>query len=103
MVRVFSSFNMAEVGLLKSLLEQDGIACTTRNEHLALIAGAIPLGDAMPQLWVVRDEDVERARELIAKWERNEPTTFDAWVCPRCSTQNEGQFGSCWQCGYDLP
>jgi hypothetical protein len=103
MVQVFSSFNMAEVGLLKSLLEQEGIMCTTRNEHLALIAGAIPLNEAMPQLWVVRDEDVERAQGLIAQWQNDVPPVFDAWVCPKCGADNEGQFGSCWQCGYDLP
>ncbi|MDF5512366.1 DUF2007 domain-containing protein, partial [Vibrio parahaemolyticus] len=24
------------------------------------------------------------------------------WQCPKCHEINEGQFGACWQCGYQL-
>ena len=31
-----------------------------------------------------------------------QPNTYQDWTCPKCSEINEGQFGACWQCGYQI-
>ena len=72
MKKLFSSINVSEVGLLKTLLEQEGIACATRNEQLSLVAGSVPFVECYPELWVVNDEDADRAQELIARWQSHE-------------------------------
>jgi hypothetical protein len=100
MKRLFSSPNVAEVGLLKSFLAQEGIDCTTRNEHLSIASGAVPFVDCYPELWVLNDEDFTNAQELVSRWQNQGTTQFESWRCPDCGEENEGQFGACWQCGY---
>lgn len=100
MKRLLSSVNIAEIGLLKSLLEEDGIACTTRNEHLSIAVGAVPVVECTPELWVLRDEDFEHAQKLVARWQNPQSQQLEAWACPACGEENEGQFASCWQCGH---
>ncbi len=100
MKKLFSSINVSEVGLLKTLLEQEGIVCATRNEQLSLVAGSVPFVECYPELWIVNDEDTPKAQELISKWQNQETPQLEAWTCPKCTEQNEGQFGACWKCGY---
>jgi hypothetical protein len=68
MKKLLSSVNMAEVGLLKSLLEADGIPCATRNEQLSIASGGVPFVDCYPELWVLNDEDYATAQERLARW-----------------------------------
>jgi hypothetical protein len=100
MKKLFSSVNIAEVGLLKSLLEAENIPCSIRNEHLSMAVGAVPFVDTYPELWILDDADLEKAQELLAQWQNQESSPLAAWVCPECGEENEGQFGACWKCGY---
>jgi Putative prokaryotic signal transducing protein len=62
---LFSSQNLAEVGLLQSRLEAAGIECEIRNEYQwPLFPGAA----FYPELWVVRDDRVGDAIELMRTW-----------------------------------
>lgn len=99
---LFSSLNIAEVGLLKTLIEQEGIACLMRNERLSMALGEVPFLDAAPELWVFDDADYQAAQTLVARWKNAPLTTFAAWICPDCATENEGQFGACWKCGHEI-
>jgi hypothetical protein len=60
---VFSSPNSALVGLAQSLLESANIASEVRNE---VVSQAMPGLPFTPELWVLRDEDFEEARSLVA-------------------------------------
>ena len=100
MKRLSSSVNIAEVGLLKSILEEEGIGCAIRNEQLAMASGGVPFTDCYPELWVLNDEDFGKAQELLARWKNQDGQQLELWTCPRCGEENEGQFGSCWQCSY---
>jgi hypothetical protein len=102
MKKLFSSVNVSEVGLLKTLLEQEGIACATRNEQLSLVSGSVPFVECYPELWVVNDVDATRAQELISRWQNQESSQLEPWFCPRCGEKNEGQFGECWKCGFAI-
>lgn len=98
-LHTFSIAERSQAGLLKELLEREGIPCLLRNEQLFSAMGEIPFLECLPQLWVVDDDVYPRARQLLDNWLREEGTPADRWVCPRCGETLEGQFGACWQCG----
>ena len=100
MKQILTSVKFAEVGMLKSLLEAEGIACTTRNEEIATTRGLISTtGWYDPELWVLHDEDYEKANAVIADWSSNESQVLLTWICPECNEEIQGQFSNCWQCG----
>lgn len=94
----FTLAEQAQAGLLKDLLEKEGIACIIKNEQLFAALGEIPFLECAPQLWVVDDEVWPRAKLLLDGWLR-EDQNAETWICPSCGEQLEGQFGSCWKCG----
>jgi Putative prokaryotic signal transducing protein len=85
----------------RNLLESEGIACKVRNEHLGTIAGEVPFFETWPELWVVRDLDFDRAKQLIDGATSDE-SPCAPWTCPDCGEENEGQFAACWNCGSAL-
>jgi len=96
------TFNLAEkpeAALLKDRLEQEGIACLLRNVDLSSALGEIPFLECLPELWVLDDEMLPRARTLLKGW--MEPGTEESpgWVCAGCGESLEGQFDACWKCG----
>jgi len=99
---LFGSNNMIEragIDAVKSLLENDGIACLIRNENLSMAAGELPIQDCLPEIWILNDDDYPRAHEMVEAW-RNAPIeTHEQWLCPECGENIEGQFTSCWKCG----
>ncbi len=98
MKRVYRHESMAEVGLVRGLLEQSGIRCLIKNEQLSGALGEIPFLECQPELWVLRDQDAYRAKGIVRDHLRDaEPV--DDWKCPTCGEENEGQFSACWQCG----
>lgn len=97
-LHTFTVADRAEAGLLKELLEKEGVACLIRNEQLFAALGEIPFLECSPELWVVDDEVWPRAKSLLDSWLKNEEETA-SWVCPSCKEILEGQFGACWKCG----
>jgi len=85
-------------GLLKERLEQEGIACMLRNEELFAAMGEIPFLELRPELWVLDDEVLPRARLLVKSWLAADKDAVP-WICPHCGERLEGQFGACWKCG----
>ncbi|HEX5419569.1 MAG TPA: DUF2007 domain-containing protein [Gammaproteobacteria bacterium] len=97
MKRVYASEFLAEVGHFRNLLEQAGIACFIRNEQLSGAMGEIPFLECLPELWVLRDDELPRAKRLIDQ--QGETVAAPDWRCPSCGERNEGQFAACWRCG----
>jgi len=92
---LFSSPDVAEVGLLKNILLKAGIRCVENNEQMAQ---TIPTIIFQAELWVA-DENYADAAALMAEWQ-NPTSTFSApWVCSRCGEQLGAQFSKCWKCG----
>lgn len=98
MKRVASHESLAYLGHLKNVLEQSGIACLLRNEQLSGALGEIPFLECLPELWVVRDEQLPAAESLLKEL-RESAASAPAWRCPGCAELNEGQFAACWNCG----
>jgi hypothetical protein len=92
--------NVAQAGLLKGLLTGSGIACEIRGEYLSMATGELPFTECYPELWVSGDEDFNRAKEILDEWESKEVKQQESWICQGCGEENEGQFSSCWKCGW---
>ena len=97
-LHTFTLADRAEAGLLKELLERDGVACLIRNEQLFAALGEIPFLECFPELWVLDDEIWPRAKLLLDNWFKSDEEA-PAWNCPACGELLEGQFGACWKCG----
>lgn len=61
MKMLFSSPSGSEVGLLKGLLDEAGVACEIRNESTY---SNLPAAPFQPEIWVVNDEDYTKACEV---------------------------------------
>jgi hypothetical protein len=99
---LFQANTVAEgsiIQLLKSTLEETGIESTIRNESLSVALGDIPFTECLPALWILNDEDYQKAEEILLNWRRSQKETHTSWVCPSCKETIEGQFTSCWKCG----
>ena len=96
------TFGIAEkpqAALLKDRLEQEGIACLLRNVDLFSALGEIPFLECLPELWVLDDEMVPRARMLLKGWMDFGAGNRQGWTCHGCGECLEGQFDACWRCG----
>ena len=98
MIKVFEDFNFSRVGQMQSLLESHGIKTFLRNEYGSSVVGELPFVEVIPQLFVLEEKNVARARELL---QLDFPTegSDDDWVCPECGVDVEGNFSRCWKCG----
>jgi hypothetical protein len=96
--RLASHESLAYLGHLRNVLEQSGIGCLIKNEQLSGGLGEIPFLECMPELWVVRDEQLAEAQTLLADLETG-AAAGPAWRCPACGESNEGQYAACWRCG----
>ena len=98
-LHTFTLADRAQAGLLKELLQREGVNCIIRNEQLFAALGEIPFLECSPELWVVDDEVWPRAKALLDGWLSHDDDLGE-WVCPSCGEQLEGQFGACWKCGH---
>ena len=99
-MRVYSSPVLANVAVLKDVLETHGIGSEIRGEYRGSVgAGFIPAGESWPELWVLDESKVEEAEQVIQKALESSEGATAAWTCPKCHEEVEGQFDECWNCG----
>ena len=99
MKRVFSSHNLVLAHHCRNLLEAEGIRTEVRNQMLSSAMGEIPPAECQAEVWVLRDEDVARAEEVL----RRPPLAGPDWKCGGCGEVSGAQFAQCWQCGASRP
>ena len=102
MKKVAAGISLVEIGHIKSMLEQQGVACLIKNEQLSGALGEIPFLECQPELWVLDDGQAEQARRFIED-HADVGTPGEPWRCRACGESNEGQFSQCWQCGGAAP
>lgn len=76
MKTVFECGFGVEAHLVSDLLRSEGIDNTVLGEYLQGAAGELPVGRLVRV--VVRDEQADRARAVIADWERAAPSDVGA-------------------------
>jgi hypothetical protein len=101
MKRVYSAKDPLMIGHLKNVLTAAGIRCVTKKLDLISAAGELPPIDCWPELWVVDDDRVGRAKAVLKKALAPLAAVRKSWTCPSCGENLEGQFSECWNCGCD--
>ena len=98
---VYRVMTLAEAGLLRELLAEAGIPASVFNQFSVGAVGEIPCDCGWPQLWVHRDHQYQRARELLLAHERRQRGAAQDWRCG-CGESNPEAFEICWSCGADV-
>ena len=91
-----------DVGLVKGILEQEGIPCLMKNQTLAGAMGEIPALECWPELWITDERDLSLAMKIVQA--ALSPLSENAlpWHCS-CGEEIEAQFTACWQCMRQRP
>jgi hypothetical protein len=111
MKKIYDASTDVHASLLKDILEDRGIKAVVQEARLLPLRGKLPA--LSPTVWVA-DEDVDRAREIAAEFDRGGPgrqrggapnaagepgkQEEGAWTCPSCGEENGPQFSECWKC-----
>ncbi len=95
-ILLYRSEGLADAWLLHARLADAGIPSRVAGESLAGLAGAIPVKDTKPTVWV--DEGRwDEAQAVLARFQGPE-LVHPAWVCPGCGEDNPAGFAVCWNC-----
>ena len=98
MIKVFENFDFSRVGQMQSLLESHGIKTFIKNQYGSSVMGEVPFVEVVPQLFVLEQKDLARAKELLLL-DLPDDIEDEDWVCPECGVDVEGTFHRCWKCG----
>lgn len=97
MRRVYTAAHLPDAQLLTHSLEAAGVRARVFNESLQGGVGELP--HVYPEVWIEDENDWERARSLVEKFERSVTRNKGVVRCPQCHEENPGTFEICWQCG----
>jgi hypothetical protein len=100
MKRVTAAPNLAVATLWADLLSHAGVAATVQRAWASSIAGEIPPDQALPEVWVRDDDQLDAARGLLDGLRH---ATQRRWSCRQCGELVEGPFEECWNCGAAMP
>jgi hypothetical protein len=81
MKKVFDAANAVEAHMVLHMLENHGIGGRIEGEHLGGAVGELPAFGLVRVL--VEEADVERARSIIADWEKRQPGETTPALSPR--------------------
>ena len=100
MKKVYENMEYTRVGYFQSILEGEGIRTTIKNYGASTAMGELPFTEVFPELWVLDDQDFERAAKLIRD-ELDEPPKpkTGEWTCSKCGSVVDAGYSECWKCG----
>lgn len=93
---VFSSSEVPELEMIRHMLEEAGIHCEVRSSTAMDALCAEP---SSAELWVDRDDEYPRARQIFETWTQPAQHVSHTWICPKCRTKLAEVFDICWKCG----
>ena len=99
--KLYHAANLPDAHLLRGLLGQAGIEAHVFNENAQGGVGQLPVMEAYPQIWIVDERDVPRARQIIEAFEHM-PSIRSTVRCQQCAEDNPSNFQVCWSCGANL-
>jgi len=101
MKHVYTAFNLIDAQMIKDHLVSAGFDAIIKGEYLMGAVGELP-ANTSPTVWVLDDEDCDRAKALIKSYQQNRPEDQihqSVWLCPQCEETIDPQFTQCWNCG----
>ena len=99
LTRVYRAASSVEAGFLKGLLEEEGIAVRTFGP-----TDSNPFPGSAAEIEIhVPEHLADAARKVLEDYEARSAGEADqeAWLCQRCSEENEASFDTCWNCQAD--
>lgn len=97
MRRVHIAPSLLDAQLVSDTLSDLGIPNHILNVHAVGALGDLSFLQALPEIWIEDDAQMERAREALQHMQA--ASAEDGAPCPRCGEINPGNFLSCWNCG----
>jgi len=101
MLRLYQAADLQEAHLLLHQLAAEGIDARLFNQYAQGGLGDIPFPNAYPEIWLLNERDLARARMVIYSFERR-PEVEGHVTCPHCGEDNPANFETCWHCGASL-
>ena len=98
MHEVFRDWDTATVGLVNHLLKEAGIRTILRNWEGCNIT-EIPIPAIYPNICVIDEAEVDRAKELIFAFRNSSQKTGKDWNCSSCAESVGYELNECWNCG----
>jgi hypothetical protein len=98
--RLIHAPNLALATLWAEWLCGAGFAATVQRAYAGSIAGELPPDQALPEVWISDDAQLEPARQALHQL-RHPPS--HRWVCPGCAELIDGPFEQCWNCAAPMP
>ena len=100
MKRLAQAPNLALASLWCDMLAQAGFDVSVQRAFAGSIAGEIPPDQALPEIWVHDDSQLETVRTVLAELQR---PAWRHWLCTGCGESIDGPFDQCWSCGAAMP
>lgn len=103
MKQVYTASDLIGAQMMKDYLTSFGIETFVQGDLLIGAIGEIP-ANSYPTVWILNDNDFERAEERVQNYEAKRPDDQihnNVWKCLSCNELIEAQFTTCWQCGAD--
>lgn len=101
MKKVYSASNLQEAHIVLHLLEDAGIESHIFNENAQGGVGELPFTHAYPEIWLEHEDDEDKARIIIKKYESSSVSS-GVIECAHCKEENPDNFTVCWSCGEAL-
>jgi hypothetical protein len=92
--------NLALATLWADMLCSAGFTATVQRAYASSIAGELPPDQALPEVWVGDDAELEPARAALHQLRHPPPRH---WACAACAEVIDGPFEQCWNCGAAMP
>ncbi|MBT2972044.1 MAG: hypothetical protein B6D72_04110 [gamma proteobacterium symbiont of Ctena orbiculata] len=102
MRELYQAADRVEAQVLKDYLDREGVETVIIGDHLSGAVGELP-ADIFPTLWVLDENDLERAKRLTERFFNRPPVSGTAWRCAVCGERIEPGFEVCWNCGSPNP
>lgn len=101
-MKIFSAANPVEAHIVCELLKSHRIEAKVHSGEIFSLKGEVPLtNDTDPYVWLLDEQDEERAKQLITDYDKEE--LRPNWDCQQCGESIEAQFAVCWNCGQTNP
>ncbi|MDC9725793.1 MAG: DUF2007 domain-containing protein [Gammaproteobacteria bacterium] len=93
---IYTNENRYLVHNIQNIVENAGITIMLKNEFAAGAAGDLVPHETWLELWVVNDDDYDKAMVAI---DSSFSTANDAeWIYNSCKEVNNASFEFCWNC-----
>ncbi|WP_392340397.1 DUF2007 domain-containing protein [Moritella marina] len=93
---IYTHENGFLVNNVKNIIESHSIDVVLKNEFSSGAVGEVSAFDTWMELWVINDNELERALEIISAMQSR--AGDPDWFCQQCAEQNDASFDICWRC-----